>query len=166
MVCRQGVFDTPRRDAVADVLRQVEAVRVGGIRLERHRPCGASEIEVSQRRSIFSPVLARHLSRTIFRTYVWSGSILSRPFHSSAYTSCTQSHASLRLRRRLYASAYIFPHNGKYNCVNCSCVMVCCYFAPLKMPLSVSSLLRRCQPSRCLVPKSRLKLKLSISTWR
>ena len=60
----------------------------------------------------------------------------------------------------------IFPHNGKYICVNCSCVMSNTYFEPLKIPLSVSSLLRRCQPSLCLVPKSRLTLKLSISTWR
>jgi len=28
LVCRQGVFDTPRRKAVADVLRQVEAVNI------------------------------------------------------------------------------------------------------------------------------------------
>ena len=43
MVCRQGDFDAPRRDAVADVLRQGDAVRVGGLRLERHRPRVASE---------------------------------------------------------------------------------------------------------------------------
>ena len=143
MVCRQGDSDSPRRNAVADVLRQGDAVRVGGIRLERHRPCVASEIEVSQRRSILSPVRARHLSRTIFKTCVWSGSILSRVFYSSAYTSCTQSRASLRSWRRLYASAYIFPHNGKYWRVNCSCVMSNTYFEPLKIPLSVSSLLMR-----------------------
>ena len=44
-------------------------------------------------------------------------------FPSSAYTSCTQSRASSRLRSKLYASAYIFPLNGKYICVNCSCVI-------------------------------------------
>ena len=36
------------------------------------------------------------------------------------------------------------------------------YFVPLKIPLSVSSLSIRFQPSLCLVPKSRLMLKLSI----
>ena len=53
------------------------------------------------------------------------------------------------------------------NANNAVCVMRHgFYFAPLKIPLSVSSLLSRCQPSLCLVPKSRLKLKLNISTWR
>ena len=112
-------------------------------------------------------------SRQLFRTIVktngsggLSGSMVSRFFHSSAYTSCTQSRASSRLRSRLYASAYIFPLNGKYICVNCSRVMSNTYFEPLKIPLSVSSLSIRFQPSLCLVPKSRLTLKLSISTWR
>ena len=39
------------------------------------------------------------------------------------------------------------------------------YFAPLKIPLSLSSLLIRFSPSPRLVPKSRLQWKLSMSVW-
>ena len=69
---------------------------------------------------------SRQLFRTIVKTYGsggLSGSIVSRLTHNSEYTSCTQSRASSRLRSKLYASAYIFPLNGKYICVNCSCVI-------------------------------------------
>ena len=73
-------------------------------------------------------IIHRQRYKQLFRTIVktngsggLSGSMVSRFFHSSAYTSCTQSRASSRLRSKLYASAYIFPLNGKYICVNCSC---------------------------------------------
>ena len=58
-----------------------------------------------------------------------SASIVSRLLHNSEYTSCTQSRASSRLRSKLYASAYILPLNGKYICVNCSCVIGTCDYS-------------------------------------